>query len=139
MSPTIDEQEAGRDQPQSERRRRRSLDPITALHYQLAATRQSGSLQAVVLVDDSGCLVAGAGAWPLCEELAAYAPLFSEPRERLRTMVSMRVADLSLECESRMLSIDGQSVFLCARGSSDVRADALSRAAAGVRRILLAA
>ncbi len=56
-----------------DRRRRRSEDPITALHYQLSFARAEAELEALVLVDDSGCLVAGAGAWPLCEELAAYA------------------------------------------------------------------
>jgi hypothetical protein len=38
----------------SDRRRRRSDDPITALHYQLAHTRSEARLDAVVLVDDAG-------------------------------------------------------------------------------------
>lgn len=122
--------------PDSERRKRRSVDPITALHYQLAAARNEGALQAVVLVDDSGCLVAGAGAWPLCEELAAYAPLFSEPADRLRTVVSMRIAELSREVESMSFEIEGQRVLMCGRGGSMARSDALSRAAAGAKRIL---
>ncbi|MEO7327770.1 MAG: hypothetical protein ABI193_04285, partial [Minicystis sp.] len=48
-----------------DRRRRRSEDPITALHYQLSFSRHEAALEALVLVDDSGCLVAGAGAWSL--------------------------------------------------------------------------
>lgn len=119
-----------------ERRRHRSHDPITALHYQLAAARREASLQAVVLVDDSGCLVAGAGAWPVCEELAAYAPLLDQPADRVRALVSMRIADLSKQAVSMPLEIDGQRVLLCGRGGSAVRADVLSRAAEGVRRIL---
>ena len=42
----------------TDRRRRRSDDPITALHYQLSQTRGAARLEAVVLVDDTGCLVA---------------------------------------------------------------------------------
>lgn len=115
------------------------MDPITALHYQLAAARHEAGLSAVVLVDDSGCLVAGAGAWPLCEELAAYAPLLSEPEERLRTLVSLRIATLSRQVERVPMEIDGQSVLLCGTGGTPDRASVLSRAAVGVRRILAAA
>lgn len=118
-----------------ERSLKRSHDPITALHYQLAAARRDASLQALVLVDESGCLVAGAGAWPVCEELAAYAPLLTEPRERLRTVVSMRIAALSTEVESLTLDFDGQAVLLCGRGGSSKRRAVLDRAAVGVRRI----
>src|SRR5262245_44971287 len=64
-----------------ERRRRRSDDPITALHYQLSSVRAEAQLAALVLIDEGGCLIAGAGAWPLCEELAAYAPLLARPSE----------------------------------------------------------
>lgn len=119
-----------------ERRRRRSHDPITALHYQLATIRREASLDAVVLVDDSGCLVAGAGAWPVCEELAAYAPLLSEPEHRLRKVVSARIATLAQHVESFSFQVDGQPVLLCGRGGTSRRGDALSRAADGVRRIL---
>jgi hypothetical protein len=94
------------------------------------------ALQAVVLVDDSGCLVAGAGAWPVCEELAAYAPLFDQPAHRVRALVSMRIADLSKQAVSVPLEIDGQRVLLCGRGGTAGRSDVLSRAAEGVRRIL---
>ncbi|HVY47147.1 MAG TPA: hypothetical protein VHB21_14770, partial [Minicystis sp.] len=78
-----------------ERRRRRSHDPVTALHYQLAFTRSEAGLDAVVLVDESGCLVAGAGAWPACEELAAYAPLLARPADVQSVVVGSRLAALS--------------------------------------------
>src|SRR5215472_4561954 len=58
-----------------DRRRKRSRDPLVALHYQLAHARSEGRLEAIVVADDSGVVVAGAGAWAVCEELAAYAPL----------------------------------------------------------------
>lgn len=121
-----------------ERRRRRSSDVITALHYQLSVTRNEGALDAVVLVDDRGCLVAGAGSWPACEELAAYAPLLTRPRDVRSKRVSARVAQLSGEVESVSFQVDGTPVVLCGRGGSRSRSASLSRAALGCRRILAA-
>jgi len=121
-----------------ERRLRRSLDPITALHYQLAEARRVASLDAVVLVDDTGCLVAGAGAWPVCEELAAYAPLLADGAVPVRTVVSHRIASLAGHVERLLLDIDGQPAILCGRGGSAGRSAALERARAGVLRILAA-
>jgi len=121
-----------------ERRRRRSGDVITALHYQLSVTRSEGDLEAVVLVDDRGCLVAGAGPWPACEELAAYTPLLTRPRDVRSKRVSARVAQLSGEVESLSFHVDGTAVVLCGRGGSRARSASLSRAALGCRRILAA-
>ena len=50
-------------QDQSERRRRRSPDPLVALHYQLSSVRKDGALDTVVVADGSGVVVAGAGSW----------------------------------------------------------------------------
>ena len=61
-----------------ERRKQRSADPLVALHYQLAQSRSRSAVEAIVLADTSGVVVAGAGSWVICEELAAYAPLFSQ-------------------------------------------------------------
>ena len=111
-----------------ERRTRRSDDPITALHYQLAYARHHGGYEALVLVDESGALVAGAGAWPLCEELAAYAPLLDrdDVRSPLRGPVQLQ-----------RLSIEGSDVLLAARGpANDNGAAAIDGAALGCRRIL---
>lgn len=127
--------------PASERRRRRSEDPITALHYQLATTRAEAHLEAVVLVDDSGCLVAGAGAWPACEELAAYAPLLANPGAIESAAVGTRIAALSAEVEVQSLRVDGMEVLLCGRGGHPGRGgrvDLIARAAAGCARILRA-
>ncbi len=113
----------------TERRTRRSDDTITALHYQLAYARHHGGYEAVVLVDASGTLVAGAGAWPLCEELAAYAPLLDRPdgvRAPLRGPVQLQ-----------RLSIAGVNVLLAARGpANDNGGAAIDGAATGCRRIL---
>jgi hypothetical protein len=121
----------------AERRRRRSDDPITALHYQLSHTRGAAGLEAVVLVDDSGCLVAGAGAWPLCEELAAFAPLLVDRRAVGNAVVGTRLAALESEVFVRPLSLDGGSALLCGRGGGDgARADLIAQALDGCRRIL---
>jgi hypothetical protein len=124
--------------PVPERRRRRSRDAVTALHYQLSSTRSLGGLDAVVLVDDSGCLVAGAGAWPACEELAAYAPLLEDPSRIVRRTVSARIEQLSQTTATRVVDIDGAEVVLSCRGGATDRAMFLDLAADGVRRILSA-
>jgi hypothetical protein len=109
---------------------------MTALHYQLALARSESGLDALVLVDDAGCLVAGAGAWPTCEMLAAYAPLFAH-RDAVKTPeVETGLAELRDSVEIRSLSIDGSEVLLCARGESATRGISMARAAAGCRRIL---
>jgi hypothetical protein len=121
----------------TDRRRRRSDDPITALHYQLAHTRAEAGLDAVVLVDDTGCLVAGAGAWPACEELAAYAPLLANRAAVGSAAVGSRIAALEPEVEVHRLSIDGAEAVLCGRGGDPMKRGSIERAAAGCRRILV--
>lgn len=120
----------------SERRRRRSEDPITALHYQLAATRWESDMDALVLVDESGCLVAGVGSWPVCEELAAFAPLLADPGAIRNAGLGTRLAALSSDVELMRLSVDGAPVILCGRGGNEKRGSSIARAAAGCHRIL---
>jgi hypothetical protein len=119
----------------SDRRRRRSEDPITALHYQLAYTRAETRMEAFVLVDDAGCLVAGAGAWPVCEELAAFAPLLADPHHVRSSIVGGRLAAIEADVVVHPVSIDGAEVLLCSKGGS-ARPEHLARAAEGCRRIL---
>ena len=119
------------DPKNQERRTRRSNDTMMALHYQLAFARFEGEFEALVLADAAGCLVAGAGAWPTCEMLAAFAPLFVDRRPNAST---------SRECppdvEIRRVMIDGSEVLLCARGGGNARVPSITRAASGCRRIL---
>jgi hypothetical protein len=132
----------------AERRHRRSTDPLVALHYQLSSTRAKGALDAIVVADPSGVVVAGAGSWPVCEELAAYAPLLAEgPWASMTAQVSSRVESLRKEVEVRAVTVAGQEVLLCARRqkkeAAAETAQALVRdleaACAGVTRILGAA
>jgi hypothetical protein len=122
-----------------DRRRKRSNDPLVALHYQLAHARHEGRLEAIVVADDSGVVVAGAGAWAVCEELAAYAPLLAQGVWTEPGMATTsRVAELRTEVDVQAVDVDGQKVLLCARGGW-MRGVAMERAAEGVVRILKAA
>jgi hypothetical protein len=120
----------------SERRRRRSDDPLVALHYQLAHARLEGQLEAIVVADDSGVVVAGAGAWATCEELAAYAPILAQGQWTEPGLDdTSRVAELRGQVDVQPVDVDGQRVLLCVRGGLR-DSTAVGRAAAGVARIL---
>jgi hypothetical protein len=119
-----------------ERRRKRSNDPLIALHYQLAHARSEGRFDALVVADGSGVVVAGAGAWAACEELAAYAPLLAQGQWTEPGLdTPSRVAELRGEIDIQPVEIDGQTVLLCSRGGRR-RTEAMDRTAAGVARIL---
>ncbi len=126
-----------------DRRRKRSQDPLVALHYQLSHARSEGRLDAIVVADDSGVVVAGAGAWAVCEELAAYAPLLAqgvwhEPGARSTGTTAgetARMTELRTEVDVQAVEVEGQTVLLCARGGR-LRGAAMERAAVGVARIL---
>ena len=127
----------------AERRRRRSDDPLVALHYQLTSTRARSGLDAVVLADFSGVVVAGAGSWAACEELAAYAPLLADGAV-MTAAVTSRVDLLRRDALVVHVTVAGQDVLLCGRPRRDEKkpegaARALDAAAAGVTRILTAA
>jgi hypothetical protein len=123
--------------PQAERRKQRSADPLVALHYQLAQAKARGSLDAIVLADASGVVVAGAGSWIVCEELAAYAPLFAqEAGNDGQGSLPARVASLRAECHVHAMTAAGQPMLLCAMGKPSMRAQAAELASAGVARIL---
>jgi hypothetical protein len=121
-----------------ERRLRRSDDPITALHYQLAHARHAARLDAVVLVDEAGSLVAGAGAWPVCEELAAFAPLLAQEDLRLDgSQTARRLQALRQEVRCKTLCWNGSEVLLAAKlASPEDFEEALWKAASGCLRIL---
>jgi hypothetical protein len=130
--------------PADDRRRRRSADPLVALHYQLSESRVRGALDAIVLADSSGVVVAGAGSWPMCEELAAFAPLLADGEwASMSDTVTNRVDTLRDKVTVRSMSVGGQDVLLCARHSKESATEGqqaivaeLDHASAGVSRIL---
>ncbi len=127
-----------------DRRQKRSEDVVTALHYHLAAARNEAGLEALVLVDDRGSLLASAGAWAPCEELAAFAPLLARPGDVARAAVSGRVASLAEETQSLALGDQSAPILLCGKGSPFRERgmapprEAMIRAAEGCLRILAA-
>ena len=125
-----------------DRRRKRSQDPLIALHYQLAHARTTGALDTIVVADSSGVVVAGAGSWAACEELAAYAPLLAGAHTNVDRGESnespSRVDVLLRETAIATFQIDDQELLVCARGGA-ARKGALEAAAFGVARILKAA
>jgi hypothetical protein len=119
-----------------ERRMKRSSDPLVALHYQLAQAKQGASLDALVLADTSGVVVAGAGSWVVCEEIAAYAPFLAQDDGGT---LPERVASMRGEVEILSMTAAGQPLLLCAlrgSGGSGTRSEATKQAIAGCARIL---
>jgi hypothetical protein len=123
---------------QEDRRQRRSVDPLVALHYQLAHARTRGALDAIVVADLSGVVVAGAGSWATCEELAAYAPLLVSGGGATGSEEVSRVEVLRGETAVTSLEVDDQEVLICVRGGA-ARSQSLAEASFGVARILRAA
>ena len=131
---------------QEDRRRRRSIDPLIALHYQLAHIRTSGALDAIVVADASGVVVAGAGSWAACEELAAYAPLLARSGSGADANgdgeSASRVEALRGQIAVTSFEVDDQEVLVCVRGGGNDGVDrttTVKAAAFGVARILRAA
>ena len=58
-----------------ERRQQRTSEREEALRFQLEHSRARGGLEALVLADQQGMVVASAGETAICEELGAIAPL----------------------------------------------------------------
>lgn len=119
-----------------ERRLCRSADPLLALSRLLDAARRDTLVDAVAVADATGCLVAGAGAWQACEELAAWAPLELRAGEAANDTVPTRIDVLSRRTSVRRLSVDGIEVLISCQGDANAARQALERAAAGCERIL---
>lgn len=126
MLPTIDH--AG---SSPERRAPERCDSLLSLRRLLDVARRDGGLEAVAVADDTGCLVAGAGQWQVCEELAAAAPLLPA-----NDTVPTRLDLLSGRLQVRRLTVDGVMVLLCSRGGGEGSDRALGWAADGCSRIL---
>jgi hypothetical protein len=123
-----------------DRRRHRSNDPLTAVRHQLAFARDEAELDALVLGDAAGCLVAGAGALSECELLAAHAPLREDDWQWSAELgpapLKLRVDAGLKDVEVRRLLVDGSELLLCAKGGGVARHAWMERAAAGCARIL---
>jgi hypothetical protein len=117
-----------------DRRSSARSDVLGELGELLDAVRRDGALEALAVADSSGVLVAGAGAFGTCEELAAVAPIVLRAGAANDT-VPTRIDVIARHMQVRRLTIDGIEVLLSASGER-AAPDALARAAAGCARIL---
>lgn len=118
---------------QVERRSFRSPDPATALGIQLESTRSRGRLEAVVLTDQQGIVLAASGEDQLCVALGALAPLAPYTKSPACMSELVGHADVAV----RSLRSNGSQLFLAAVGGTAARDAVLAHAAVGVERILL--
>jgi hypothetical protein len=118
-----------------ERRRDRTTSPLGALSRCFEAARRRAGLEALVLADVSGLVIAGAGPSAMCDELAAVGAACSG--RPANDTVPSRLDVLSRALEVRRLRIDGIEVLLCTEGARDGESEEqLSAAVAGCERIL---
>jgi hypothetical protein len=118
-----------------ERRTSRSSDPLIALSRLLESTRARARLPALAVADSSGLLVAGAGAYQDCEELAAYAPLLMDTAVA-NDAVEPTLEALSTTSSVRRVAVEDLEVLVCGRGDPAGRERALPELALGCQRIL---
>ncbi len=114
----------------AERRTKRSKDPLVALHYHLTSVKTREALEAVVVADASGVLVAGAGSWSMCEELAAYAPFLAGTME---PPASREFEALQRSSRAITFRLGSSDVHVCVRGTAHT---AIDEVRLGVQRIL---
>ncbi len=117
-----------------ERRLRRSPDRAVALRYQLEACRDRARLEALVVTDDDGMIIAQAGNAGVCEELGAYAPLHRRAPLGMRLPPLLRGGQVAV----RPVGVDGQALFLAALGGGVARDAVLDHSRTSVKRILAA-
>jgi hypothetical protein len=108
-------------------------DPIDELLAALERARSLGDLEALSLGDSQGLLVAGAGAFWLCEELAAHAPYLTEPTQPANDVIPNSLEALERTRVVR-IDIDGVELLICGRGTSPEHG--LLAAARSARRLL---
>lgn len=117
-----------------DRRQHRSSDRSEALQYQLEHSREHGGLEAMVVADDQGLVVAGAGEPGVVEELGAIAPLMS------RAILGMPLPPMLRggEVVVRPIQMYGQDLFVACMGGGVARNALLNNSISGVKRILSA-
>jgi hypothetical protein len=119
-----------------ERRRRRTEDVMEALHLQLDACRLDAELEAMVVADDHGMCLASSGLPATCLEIAARLPIIGRKTDGWSG--TLLGAQGGVPVAMKKIELDGAThLYACAvGGEKDRHAGELSRAEAGVRRIL---
>ena len=119
----------------TERRRRRGSTTTESLRYQLDACCQDGRLEAMVLADEDGLLLASSG--ESCEAVAAkMAILGCRIREFTGTLLEH---GHRWDVQMIKVPIEGSELLVCAVGGSvEQRKRQIARGAEGAARILAA-
>jgi hypothetical protein len=120
--------------PFQERRVRRSSSRDLALGFQLEHVRDRARLEALVLADEDGLVVANAGDAAVCREVAAYAPLLARSILGVALPPLLRGAEVAI----RVVEVHGQPLYLASVGGGVARDALLAHSARGVHRILAA-
>ncbi|MDH5492294.1 MAG: hypothetical protein OEY14_10105 [Myxococcales bacterium] len=115
-----------------DRRSRRSTNPQTALRYQLERTREQASLEALVVADADGFVVAGAGDSSICQELGAFAPLLFRCVMGMRLPPLLRGGNVAV----RPMRANGAELYVATIGGGVARDALLQHSMHGVQRIL---
>lgn len=113
-------------------RKRRSTDRYVALRYQLEHAREQAGLEALVLADDDGLIIASSGDAAVCAELGAVAPLLGKTFMSMPLPPLLRGGDVAV----RPVRIHGQQIFLASVGGGVARDAHLTNWGGGVERIL---
>jgi hypothetical protein len=119
---------------QHERRSRRSDQCGTALRFQLESVQQRGSMEAIVLADKYGLLVAYAGEEDLCQELAALAPIMAQCPTGSVQVSGNEGEDVVI----RSIEYFGQKLYLSSLGGDRGTENLLNGSIKGIERILTA-
>ena len=86
-----------------------------------------------MVADDGGLVVAAAGSWAVCEELAAYAPLMVRSESDVPS--ASRLAQMRPKVDIKAVDVDGQTVLVCSQGGNK-RVGVTESTARAVERIL---
>jgi hypothetical protein len=108
-------------------------DPMADLLIMLEEARRGGPFDALALGDEDGLLLAGAGAFWLCEELAARAPFLSRPTGPANDVVPNRLDGVD---DARVIQVRVHGVGLLLSGRGGQSASGLRAAARSAQRIL---
>jgi hypothetical protein len=119
-----------------ERRKRRSNKWGEALYYQLDTCRERSALEAMVLIDAEGYLVATAGDDHVCDELELEMEKISKDAEAFEGTVELPSSGAK-EVYVRKLEALGNEFWLCAAGGQpERRRQEIDTSMGGIGRIL---
>jgi hypothetical protein len=116
-----------------ERRRRRSDEPLKALELQLEACRETALLDAMVLSDADGLVLAAAGDRQACDEIAVQLPVIGRRVGEFQGILLSAEHAMRVHMRRFRVGLSELYVATIGGGSNDA---ALERCLGGAARIL---